>query len=167
MTTPARPRRNQRPRDELGRPQPYGSETFELPSLVAPASPADALRQAQGLLDAELPFYAHEVLEDAWKIAPEPERDLWQGLAQLAVGRTHVSRGNLPGAITLLRRGADHIRADRTDAPHDIDVDGLLRWAEQTVAHLEADQLRLIEPLHLTRAAAAGSASAGPARRTR
>lgn len=165
MNSPARPRRNQRPRDELGRLQPYGADGFELPSLVAPASPADALRQAQGLLDAELPFYAHEVLEDAWKIAPDGERDLWQGLAQLAVGRTHVSRGNLPGAITLLRRGAAHISPYRTGAPHDIDVDGLLRWAEQTVSHLEADQLRLIEPLHLTRSATEGRP--GPARRTR
>jgi uncharacterized protein len=35
------------------------------------------------------------------------ERDLWQGLAQIAVGVTHARRGNERGAITLLRRGAD------------------------------------------------------------
>ena len=28
--------------------------------------------------------------------------DLWQGLAQLAVGMTHLARGNHTGAVTLL-----------------------------------------------------------------
>ena len=50
--------------------------------------------EAQRLLDAGLPFHAHEVLEAAWKAAPPDERELWRGLAQLAVGLTHLQRGN-------------------------------------------------------------------------
>jgi uncharacterized protein len=69
------------------------------------------------------------VLEDAWKTAPEDHRALWKGLAQLAVGATHAARGNTTGAITLLRRGADHIEPYRDLPPHGIDVAGLLRWA--------------------------------------
>ncbi len=61
---------------------------------------------AQRLIDDGRPFHAHEVLEATWKAAPPSERDLWQGLAQIAVGLTHASRGNARGAVTLLRRGA-------------------------------------------------------------
>ena len=54
-----------------------------------------------------MPFHAHEVLEDAWKAAPEAERELWRGLAQLAVGLTHAARGNTRGGVALLERGKE------------------------------------------------------------
>lgn len=85
-----------------------------------------------------MPFHAHEVLEDAWKSAPEPTRALWQGLAQLAVGATHAARGNVTGAVALLGRGADHLERYRDDPPHGIDVTGLLRWAGEQAAALNA-----------------------------
>jgi hypothetical protein len=88
-----------------------------------------ALGEAQELLDAARPFHAHEVLEDAWKSAPEAERQLWRGLAQLAVGLTHAMRGNARGAATLLDRGAGNIAAYTPDPPHGIDVAGLDAWA--------------------------------------
>ena len=69
------------------------------------------------------------MLEDAWKSAPEDERELWRGLAQLAVGLTHAMRGNARGAATLLERGAGNIDAYRAAPPHGIDVPGLVRWA--------------------------------------
>jgi hypothetical protein len=49
------------------------------------------------------------VLEALWKTRPAAERDLWQGLAQIAVGVTHALRGNAAGAVTLLRRGASRV----------------------------------------------------------
>jgi hypothetical protein len=61
---------------------------------------------AQRLIDQGRPFHAHEVLEAVWKISPSAQRDLWRGLAQIAVGVTHAKRGNGRGAVTLLRRGA-------------------------------------------------------------
>ncbi|MFF6832545.1 MULTISPECIES: DUF309 domain-containing protein [unclassified Streptomyces] len=73
--------------------------------------PGATLREAQRLLDAGMPFHAHEVFEDAWKSGPGAERDLWQGLAQLAVGLTHAARGNAAGGARLLRRGADRLAA--------------------------------------------------------
>jgi uncharacterized protein len=75
--------------------------------LVMPAD--DAVRLAQRLIDEGRPFHAHEVLEAAWKAAPPDQRDLWQGLAQIAVGLTHARRGNSRGAVTLLRRGAEAV----------------------------------------------------------
>jgi hypothetical protein len=69
--------------------------------------PEEALDLAQSLLDHGRAFFAHEVLEAVWKAQ---DRDAyWQGLAQLCVGITHLQRGNVDGAITLLRRGAGHL----------------------------------------------------------
>jgi hypothetical protein len=93
--------------------------------------------EAQRLLDQGLPFHAHEVLEATWKAAPEPERDLWQGLAQLAVGLTHARRENRAGAATLLRRGADRIAAYADQPPYGIDVSGLLDWARSLAGRLD------------------------------
>jgi uncharacterized protein len=69
-------------------------------------SPGQAVELAQRLLDEGRPFHAHEVLEAVWKSAPGDQRELWRGLAQIAVGLTHARRGNSRGAVTLLRRGA-------------------------------------------------------------
>jgi predicted metal-dependent hydrolase len=92
------------------------------------------LVEAQRLLDDGRPFHAHEVLEASWKAGPEEERDLWQGLAQLAVGLTHALRGNSTGAVTVLTRGADHISGYADEPPYDIDVTGLLDWARSLIA---------------------------------
>jgi hypothetical protein len=129
--------RNARPRDGLGRPLARGSEGVErVPdSLVLP--PRESLAEAQRLLDLGRPFHAHEVLEGTWKAAPAYERDLWQGLAQLAVGVTHRARGNRTGAATLLRRGAQRIEG-YADRPYDIDVAALVTFARRTADAISA-----------------------------
>ena len=83
-----------------------------MPDLALP--PDESLAEAQRLLDAGRAFHAHEVLEGTWKAAPEGERELWRGLAQLAVGLTHVRRGNADGAVWLLRRAAERIQGYAT-----------------------------------------------------
>jgi hypothetical protein len=64
--------RNARPRDVLGRPLPYGSVDVPRQPEGIRRSPQGTLDEAQRLLDAgfPFPFHAHEVFEDAWKIAP-------------------------------------------------------------------------------------------------
>jgi hypothetical protein len=121
--------RNARPRDGLGRPLPYGAEGVERQPEGIVREPAESLAEAQRLLDSGMPFHAHEVFEDAWKSADEPERALWRGMAQLAVGLTHVARGNGSGAVALLERGAVTIEPYATEPPYGIDVAGLIRWA--------------------------------------
>jgi predicted metal-dependent hydrolase len=96
--------RQARPRDELGRPLPYGTEGVEAVS-EDPLPPVETVRFAIELLDRGRPFSAHEVFEARWKAAPATEHDLWQGLAQLCVGLTHALRGNATGAERLLERG--------------------------------------------------------------
>ena len=131
--------RNARPRDALGRPLPRGAAGDErIPDdLILP--PAEALKLAQELLDAERPFHAHEVLEASWKSAPAAERDLWQGLAQIAVGLTHARRGNTRGAAALLRRGADRVAGYAGSPPHGIDAAGVCRAAREMAARIDRD----------------------------
>jgi uncharacterized protein len=133
--------RNARPRDALGRPLPRGAAGAErIPDdLLLP--PAEALSLAQRLLDDGSPFHAHEVLEASWKAAPPQERDLWQGLAQIAVGLTHARRGNAHGATTLLRRGADRVAGYAEAPPHHIDAAGVTRAAREAAARIDSDGL--------------------------
>ncbi|MFE5562575.1 DUF309 domain-containing protein [Streptomyces sp. NPDC056544] len=122
--------RSARPRDGLGRPLAYGLAGVERQPEGVVRSPAETVREAQRLLDAGMPFHAHEVFEDAWKSGPEAAAPLWRGLAQLAVGLTHAARGNAVGGARLLRRGAAGI--DGLDgSPYGVDVPGLVRWAEE------------------------------------
>jgi hypothetical protein len=136
--------RNARPRDGLGRPLsrasdddgtspgggggagsgggPGGSAASgagveaRIPDdLVLDGPEAAAL--ADQLLGWGRPFHAHEVLEASWKTGPATERDLWQGLAQIAVGLTHAHRGNARGAVTLLRRGTQRVRSFQDQEP--------------------------------------------------
>jgi hypothetical protein len=138
---PAGRARNARPRDALGRPLPRGAAGDErIPDdLVLP--PAEALRLAQELLDAGRPFHAHEVLEASWKAGPTAERDLWQGLAQIAVGLTHARRGNARGAVTLLRRGAQRVSGYGGAAPHGIDAAAVSQAADGLATRIETDGL--------------------------
>jgi hypothetical protein len=77
------------------------------------------------------------VLEALWKTRPPAERDLWQGLAQLAVGITHALRGNSKGADALLQRGSARVGSYRGD-PHGIDVSGVLATSNELRATLGA-----------------------------
>jgi uncharacterized protein len=129
--------RNARPRDAAGRPLPYGSPDVPRQPEGVVRSPPETVEAAQQLLDARLPFQAHEVFEDAWKSSTGVDRGLWKGLAQLAVGLTHLDRGNLPGAKTLLRRGIDAIAPFAAEPEYGIDVAGIALWATDLAARLD------------------------------
>jgi hypothetical protein len=120
--------RNARPRDALGRPLPRGVSGVPTMPDDLTVTPGEALERAQRLLDEDRPFHAHEILEAAWKAAPEGERELWRGLAQFAVGLTHARRGNPEGAARLLDRAALRLEAYRDAPPHGIDVEGLIAF---------------------------------------
>lgn len=130
--------RNERQRDGLGRPLPRGVPGVPRQPEGIVRTPDETLLEAQRLLDRGMPFHAHEVLEDAWKAAPDETRALWKGLAQLAVGVTHAARGNVVGAVALLTRGADHIEPYRDEHTHGMDITGLVRWARDQAAAVAA-----------------------------
>jgi uncharacterized protein len=151
--------RNARPRDALGRPLAGDGAGaggglgagFEdrIPDDLLLAGP-DAARLADELLRAGRPFHAHEVLEASWKTGPAGERDLWQGLAQIAVGLTHAHRGNARGAVALLSRGAQRVRAYQAaspatspggDHPYGIDLAAFLAASDDLAVRIDRDGL--------------------------
>jgi uncharacterized protein len=142
--------RNARPRDALGRPLPRGAAGDERIPDEQVLPPAEAVRLAQDLLDSGRPFHAHEVLEASWKAAPAAERDLWQGLAQIAVGLTHARRGNARGAVTLLRRGKQRVSGYAGSQPYAIDVAVVCRTAGELAGLIESDGLAAIDTSRLT-----------------
>ena len=163
---PAGRPRNARPRDGLGRPldraaaDSAADAADRIPDdLVITGAEAAAL--ADRLLRDGRPFHAHEVLEAAWKTGPAGERDLWQGLAQIAVGLTHARRGNARGAVALLSRGAERVRGyqdgagseravGRPASPFGMNVDAFLAAAEDLAARIERDGLDGIPPADLS-----------------
>lgn len=158
---PAGRPRNARPRDALGRPLDRSEPEVGQPPIpddLVITGP-DAARLADELLRRGRPFHAHEVLEAAWKSAPARERDLWQGLAQIAVGLTHARRGNTSGAVALLRRGVLRVRAQQDqpaapagqerDHPYGMDVPAVLAASDDLAARIERDGLDDITPAEL------------------
>ena len=138
--------RNARPRDELGRPLPRGApgpqDVPRIPDDLA-VTPAEAAELGGRLLADGLPFHAHEVFEAAWKSTPAPDRELWRGLAQIAVGLTHARRGNPSGAAALLRRGAGHVRAHPANKAG-VDAVSVAARADEVAARIERDGLAAV-----------------------
>jgi hypothetical protein len=138
--TAGRPR-NARPRDALGRPLPHDAQGVDPIPDDLDIPPAEALEKAQGLIDGGSPFRAHEVLESVWKAAPDTERELWRGLAQVAVGLTHAQRGNADGARALLERGSAEVAAYAGSAPYGIDAAGVAATARRLAERVAATGL--------------------------
>src|SRR5260370_17643282 len=93
--------KNARPRDGLGRPLGRGADGEPVMPDDLQLTPAEAVQLAQRLIDEGRPFHAHEVLESVWKSSPSAHRDLWKGLAQIAVGLPPPRRANPPAAVPL------------------------------------------------------------------
>jgi uncharacterized protein len=143
--------RNARPRDELVRPLPRSApgpqDVPRIPDDLA-ITPAEAAELGGRLLAEGRPFHAHEVFEAAWKSTPGPERELWRGLAQIAVGLTHARRGNALGAAALLRRGAGHVREHGPGEPGadevGVDADYVAARAEDIAARIDSAGLAAV-----------------------
>jgi hypothetical protein len=141
--------RNARPRDALGRPLSHGAAGEPaLPEDIARPA-AEALALAQQLVDEGRPFQAHEVLESSWRAAPPGERELWRGLAQIAVGLTHAQRGNARGAVALLRRGSQAVGGSAGSAVRGVDAAGTAGAAAGLATRVERDGLASITPADL------------------
>jgi uncharacterized protein len=141
---PAGRARNARPRDELGRPldRSVADDGPRIPDDLI-ISPAEAAALGGRLLAEGRPFHAHEVFEAAWKSVPGPERELWRGLAQVAVGLTHARRGNASGAVALLRRGAAHV-AEFAGESREVDAALVAAQATDLADRIERDGLGTI-----------------------
>ena len=127
--------RQARPRDELGRPLPYGAQGVT-PVAGEALPPLETVTTARQLVRDGRPFAAHEVLEARWKDAPADERELWQGLAQTCVALTHAARGNHVGAARVLERATGLLEryAMTGGATYGVDLHAITTCARDEIA---------------------------------
>jgi hypothetical protein len=100
--------------------------------------PADAplemaLAQSALLFDGGLYFEVHELLEPYWLRAAGREREILQGLIQVAVGFHHLGNGNGAGARALLHDGAAKLLSRQIG---EIGVDAFARAVVSTLDDL-------------------------------
>lgn len=145
MTSPDRDRRadgrpeQARPRDRTGRPLPYDTTEVELAEDVEPDSVEHALQLGASRWDEGRFFEAHECLEHVWHAAAEGDRDLWQGVIQVAVAAVHLQRGNPGGARSLLTRAVARLEP-YPDLHRGLDLAALRERCAALAADLEAGQ---------------------------
>jgi uncharacterized protein len=86
------------PTSGLGRPR------GQSPHGLSAASTSRRLEAGLELIRAGEYFAAHEELEDAWRAAPTPERDFFQGLVHVAVAWYQAGRGRRIGTERQLAK---------------------------------------------------------------
>ena len=129
-----------RPRDELGRPLPWGSENRLPMEDFDSLSREENHRLAIRYWNDRSFFPAHEAWEAAWKQSKgTDEEELFKGLSQLGAGYVHWGRENHHGAKTLLRRGLGRVRR-YGDRRLGIDLAGIVRAAREDADRVEAAQ---------------------------
>jgi hypothetical protein len=104
------------------------------PVSEEPLPALETVAQARALVAQGRTFSAHEVFEARWKAGPAEERDLWQGLAQVCVGRTHAARGNATGAARLIERGVGRLEeyAAGGGPTYGLDLRQVVVWARSS-----------------------------------
>lgn len=113
-----------RPRDRLGRPLPADApDDVRAPDVpdITGLTDAQVWQVAWSCLQDGLPFHAHEVCEERWRICPPDDRDLWRALAQWGAAETHAARSNAEGARRLAQRALEGL-ADRRDEDLPLEV---------------------------------------------
>ena len=128
------PASSDRPRDWLGRPVPADDDGV-FPSVPERdfVTSEDAWSEGMDYLVRDLPFHVHEVFEQRWRCAPEPERSTWQALAQWGAALTHHARGNAIGQRRIAGRAQTLFKsaADDGQIPSVVDMDVVRRSLAQ------------------------------------
>jgi len=105
-----RRQKRERPRDALGRPQPWDAENhLEMADFDSLALEENHELGRLYIREGRY-FPAHEAWETAWKQARgTDEAEFFKGLSQMGAGYVHLLRGNPHGTVTLLRRASGRI----------------------------------------------------------
>ena len=105
--------------------------------MTVPSTFYDGIRQ---LNDKQ--FYdCHDILEALWFEAMEPEKSLYQGILQIAVGCYHLENHNLRGATILVGEGLRRLRHSEETEYAGFDIADFV-----TQATMLLEQLQLLDP---------------------
>ncbi|MGB2925873.1 MAG: DUF309 domain-containing protein [Limnothrix sp.] len=94
----------------------------------------------QQLNDGEF-YRCHDILEALWFEAMEPEKSLYQGILQIAVGCYHLGNQNLRGATILVGEGLQRLRNNEEQDYAGFDVTDFVVQGEKLLLTLQ-----LLEP---------------------
>jgi predicted metal-dependent hydrolase len=83
-------------------------------------------------------FECHEVLEELWNDQQEPEKQLTQGILQIAVAYYHYLRGNYSGTCKLFHRAWPRISGFRNSADCVLDLEPFIEVVQKGLQILEA-----------------------------
>jgi uncharacterized protein len=141
MSDAPRKKKPERPRDELGRPQPWDAENALQMEDFDALTLEENHRLGVAHFNAGRFFPAHEAWETAWKQAKgTDDAEFFKGLSQLGAGYVHLLRGNAHGAKTLLRRAASRI-GRYPAGHHGIDTPRVTARAEADAGAVERGEL--------------------------
>ena len=83
-------------------------------------------------------FYAcHDTLEALWFEAMEPEKSLYQGILQIAVGCYHLGNHNLKGATILVGEGLRRLRQTEEADYAGFDITDFIQQGEILLGRLQ------------------------------
>jgi uncharacterized protein len=130
-----------RPRDLLGRPQPWGAENqLDMPDFDR-LSVEENHELARTYAAQARWFPAHEAWETAWKRSRGTgDEELFKGLSQMGAGYVHLLRGNVHGARTLLARAERRVKA-YPPGSRGVDTAGLAARLVEDIARIERGDL--------------------------
>jgi uncharacterized protein len=96
---------------------------------------ADTARisEALALVRGGRGFEAHELLEELWRAAEPPERDLYQGLVHVAVATYQDGRGNDVGRTRQLEKALRRL-SPYAPSYEGIAIEPLLAWCRASLA---------------------------------
>lgn len=86
-------------------------------------------------------FAAHEELELAWRAAPAPERDFFQGLVHVAVAWYQAGRGRQIGTERQLEKAIRRL-TPYAPAHRGLDLDALLAQLRRALQVAQADRVQ-------------------------
>jgi predicted metal-dependent hydrolase len=84
-------------------------------------------------------FAAHEALEDAWRAAPQDERDFFQGLVHVAVAWYQAGRGRQIGTERQLAKAIRRL-TPYAPAHRGLDLEALLTQVHNALEVAEAQR---------------------------
>jgi uncharacterized protein len=93
------------------KPVCYDFFDFHVPENSMSAADATAFQRGIEQFNRGEYFQAHETWEAIWLAAFGPDRLFLQGIIQLAAAFHHRQNGNMPGTLSLLRRGLEKLAA--------------------------------------------------------
>ena len=95
----------------------------------------ESLYYAADLFNNHKWYEAHDAFECIWNNVDGDERQIIQGILQVAVSQFHLSKGNLNGATILLGEGLGRIKT-RTNIDLGIDLESFCKCLDSLLIKL-------------------------------